>query len=380
VLVVPAVFAFVTGVLAAIPLWRITGDYSNDIIPHAKLAVEYLASGHLFTYSLWYPVIWVATLGGNPAYFRLASVALLVVLVVIKALVVYVIAQGIHRQAWSSALIAFGVTFFGPLIDPAAPRDIYLGQIPATVWHNSTNIAVAPFALISFWAALRLVANPTWRSALVAGVATAFAIAIKPNFGLALIPVVGVVVLVRLVQTHTGWRRGLVVVAAAVVPPVLVLGAQFASIYGGGLQREETLTIAPLAAWQAFSHNIPVSILLSLLGVAVALVVLLGWREATREQILAWVVLGVAILQLSLFAERLGDGSLAQSGNWFWGAYTALMVVVLWTATALRSSIVRAASSRARILPVIAVVILGLHVAAGVYYAMSVGTPAYGAF
>lgn len=370
----------VTAVLSFVPLWRLTGNYSNDIIPHAKLAVEYVESGHLFTYSLWYPLIWTATAGGNAAYFRIASVGLLVVFVVAKALVAYVIAQRVQKRAWSSALIAFGVTFFGPLIDPSAPNDIYLGQISSTVWHNSTNIAVAPFALVAFWAAMRLVAEPAWRPAIIAGVATAFAIAVKPNFGIAMIPVVGVAVLVRLVQTRADWRRGLAVIAAAAAPPLVILVVQYASVFGGGLDREESLTIAPLAAWEAFSDNIPRSLLLSLLGVAVVLVLLIARREPARQLLLAWAVLAVAILQLSLFAERLADGSLAQSGNWFWGAYTALMVVVLWSAMGLRKSITRVDAPRRRAFSIFAVVMLGLHVAAGIYYGLSVGTPAYGAF
>jgi len=85
------------------------------------------------------------------------------VFVAARALVTFFIAHGIQRLAWSSALIALGVTFFGPLVGPGAPHDIYLGPIPATVWHNSTNIAVAPFALVAFWAVMRLVAEHTWR-------------------------------------------------------------------------------------------------------------------------------------------------------------------------------------------------------------------------
>ncbi len=42
----------VTAAFSVVPLWRVTRDYSNDIIPHAQLAVEYVESGHLFTYSL----------------------------------------------------------------------------------------------------------------------------------------------------------------------------------------------------------------------------------------------------------------------------------------------------------------------------------------
>jgi hypothetical protein len=379
-LVAVSALVLATVALSSLALRRITSGFSNDIIPHAQLAVQYLESGNLFTYSLWYPLIWVATAGGDPALFRAASIVLLVGFVVVKAVVAYFIANSIRRQAWSSALIAFGVTFFGPLVDPDALTDIYLGQIAPTVWHNSTNIAVAPFALLAFWAAMRLVSELRWRPALLAGIAAALAIAMKPNFGLAMIPVLGIAVLVGLIRMRAGWRLGSAVVAAAALPALAVLAAQFASVYGGGLDRDESLTVAPFAAWLLASDNIAWSIVLSLFGVAVVLIVLLVRREQTRELLLAWAVLGVALTQMSLFAEMLPDGSIAESGNWFWGAYTALMVVTLYSATAVRDAIAKADTARWQMLPIVAAVALGAHVIAGLYYTVSVGTPAYGSF
>lgn len=126
-------------VIAAAAMWRLTGGYSNDIFPHAQLAAEYAEDGSLLTYSLWYPLIWVSTGGGQPENFRAASVALLVIFVAAKALVAYGIAQSTRPHPWNSAVIAFGVTVFAPLVDPMAPRDVYLGQITATFWHNSTT-------------------------------------------------------------------------------------------------------------------------------------------------------------------------------------------------------------------------------------------------
>src|SRR5690606_22125386 len=102
--------------------------------------------------------------------------------------------------------------------------------------------------------------------------------------------------------------------------PIVILALQFASMYGGGLGREESLVVAPLAAWRNFSDNIPWSIVLSLFGVVVALIALIIRRGVTPDVVLAWSVLGVAIVELCLLAEQMSDGSLANSGNWFWGA------------------------------------------------------------
>ena len=76
-LVIVTLLALVTAALAVIPLWRLTRPTSDaDIIPHAMLAVEFMANGHVFTYSLWYPLIWLFTGGGNPELFRIMSVIL----------------------------------------------------------------------------------------------------------------------------------------------------------------------------------------------------------------------------------------------------------------------------------------------------------------
>ena len=204
---------------------------------------------------------------------------------------------------------------------------------------------------------------------------------VKPNFVIAMIPVVGIYVLVRLIRDRTPFRRGALIIAAAALLPILVLMAQYASIYGGGIEREETLTLAPFAVWNSFSSNIPLVIShCLLLGVATGLVVLVIRRAVTTAVTIGWLVLAVTIGQAILFAEQLPSGSIATSGNWFWGAYTALLVLVLWTLAALRDLLYDSTTSRSRVLPIFALALLALHVAAGVYYALVVGTAAYGTF
>lgn len=184
----------------------------------------YVEGGNVFTYLL-RPLIWLTSRGGNADNSRIASVILFTFFFVLRALVAYFLAQPHLDHSWSSAVIALAATFFGPMVNPMTPHDIYPRQIPAIVCHNSTDIMVAPFALMAFWAAVRLLRTLTLRAALI-GVTAVF-----------------IVVLVR---------------------------------------------------------N-----LLSL------------------ELVLAWSIPAVALVQATVFAGQLADGSVAQSGNWFWGTYTA---------------------------------------------------------
>jgi len=56
------------------------------------------------TYSLWNPLIWLASGGGKPENFRVAFVVLLTLFVAIRMIVVYVIAQCYLDHAWSAAV------------------------------------------------------------------------------------------------------------------------------------------------------------------------------------------------------------------------------------------------------------------------------------
>jgi hypothetical protein len=372
--------ALTVGGLAAIPLWRLTAPgVVSDILKHAAIAVEIVESGRFLSYSLWYPLIWAFTAGGDPALFRLASVILLSAFVVLKSLVVYLISRERQVDVWTSAVIALGVSFIAPLVDPNAPSDIYLGQISATVWHNSTNIMVAPFALIAFWCFMRLMNQVSARAAVSAGVAIAVCVLVKPNFAIAMLPVAGVALLVLLIQRRKSWSAVALILGLTFVPAVTALLVQYAIVFGGGFNRDTRVDIVPFRVWDRFSDNYALSLALSLGVVALTALLLMTTRSIGRGTALALVVLVIAITQFIFLAEVSStSGQVAGSGNWFWGSYTALLVVWVWMVLDVRDLIERRGSPRERSWAVMCLALGCFHVVSGVYYALVVGTAVYG--
>ena len=63
---------------------------------------------------------------------------------------------------------------------------------------------------------------------------------------------------------------------------------------------------------------------------------------------LAWLVLGVSVLQLTLLAERLTGGAIAMDGNFFWGSYSAIFMVFVVSAISLAGAILDGPTARGR--------------------------------
>ncbi len=349
----------------------------TDIAVHAKIAVKLMEAGQWFTYCLWYPLVYV-TAGGSAANshsLRVASVVLLSLAVLATSLLTYRFAWHITHSGARSFAVAALLLLVMPLIDPWRPRSIYLGQVSPTVWHNSTNIFVLPFAILAFTSAIALLRQPSRSRAVVFSVVTTVMLLAKPNFALALLPVMGVVLVVTL------WRRGFrlpdsaLLVVLAFVLPGITLVAQYLVVFSStspGLARDG-LAIAPFAAWSLYSPNIAWSLFLSIAGPAVATVALRTHSKWADARWLAWSVLAVAVAQMGLLAETKA-GIVMGSGNWFWGAYTAAFVVFMVTAAELAGT--RHTEWRKGVAVIAAVLFLG-HAVSGAVYAARAGVDGF---
>jgi hypothetical protein len=134
------------------------------------------------------------------------------------------------------------------------------------------------------------------------------------------------------------------------------------------------MTVAPLGVWRQFSDNIPLSIALSVAGPLVALVVLPAVLRRGHDVILAWGALAIAVLQMSVLAEAAPSGAVDLDGNFFWGSYTAMLVVFLVSVIALARAASAGPLRRSRVvLLAIAAGVIALHVASGVFYVLFAG-------
>jgi hypothetical protein len=369
--------------IAAVPLWRNTRPgVISDILVHSAMSVEIVESGSALSYSIWYPIIYVFTAGGNPELFQLSSVILLSGFVALKAVIIYFILRHGKADAWTSMAVAFGLSFAAPWVDPNAPSDIYLGQISATVWHNSTNIVAAPFALVAFWFFIRLLARPRAGAAALAGAAIVLSVLAKPNFAIALLPVAGIFLLIVLVKRQTEAAKSVSILCFTFVPAVAVLIMQYLIVFTSATAARVSsggLEINPFVVWEMFSGNLILSLVLSLSGILLGALVLIASRAMSTGARVSLMVLLLAVAQFALLSESVASERFSH-GNWFWGSHTALLVAFVWLIVDLQllSSEGKAVGKRwwARA----AILIIATHAVSGIYYALVVGTDSYGPF
>lgn len=230
----------------------------------------------------------------------------------------------------------------GPL-SVSACEYLYLGKLSPVLWHNSTSILAAPFALLLFASTSRLLLageRPGWRMQLVQLLLVVASGWAKPNYLLALVPALavhcGVAVLAAPRGTRAAafsslwWRAAPTGLAA-----VLVLLGQYALTYGGdGLQilgQRVTNVVSPFALWRGWAETYginPVWAVVASLLTPVLLTVLV-WPAVRRRTplVLAWLTVAVGLATFTLMAEALADGTILHHGNWMWGAQTAHMVL-----------------------------------------------------
>jgi hypothetical protein len=205
---------------------------------------------------------------------------------------------------------------------------VFRGQVSPNVWHNPTGIFAMPFALLAFLLGLRALEPPRLSAAALAGGAMVLSLLAKPNYVLAFAPCFAVALAVVLARATRAGRLGvpsaLGQAAAAFGPAAAVLALQYLSVYRNGPSEDGGVIFAPFLAWSAVSPDILASVLL---GIAFPLAVAVFYfRGVVRDPklLLAWSVLGVAILQYALLAE---SGERLNHNNFGWGPVLANQVL-----------------------------------------------------
>jgi hypothetical protein len=227
------------------------------------------------------------------------------------------------------ALCAFAFSFPG--------EHEYLGQIPANVFHNSTEIFVMPFAVALFGLSLAYLHRPDprlvqWGIPLVAA-----NVLIKPSLLFCLVPVFPVAVLLRY-----GWSQELrrAVILAAVA--LLLILAQYLYIYvvrpGGTTSANDgSVALGPFVVWNDYTTSIPKALLLSYVLPIVAAVV--GGRRILRSTAVLYAV-GLTVVGLVEFAVLKETGTREFDGNFLWQAivctYLLFLALVSTTVTWVR--------------------------------------------
>jgi len=233
----------------------------------------------------------------------------------------------------AALVVGLAVLFMQPILNPVGPHIYQIGYFWAEPYGSPTYSLMKPLALASAVSALAFLTSATTSrlAVMTAAIATAAGALAKPSFVICLLPAVVILGALRS-KDHEAvdWKA---ITLGLLAPGAAILLLQYyLSFSGFGPQGvyQNAVVFAPLRFFR--EHN--VSYLPAKLALSVAFpaaVYLLYWKRARRD-----LPLNFALL---LFAFGAGYGVLlaeahrSRHGNFLWGAYIALFILYLFSAT-----------------------------------------------
>ena len=364
-------------------------ERQSDFLAHIDIARS-LEWFEWFSYSTLFPVLHVTTLVSSAALIeRLVLVGLLVAALILRMMVTTTILKGSGLSAVNSRVLSLGLLAFMPLVDPRRVSEagnlfevsrfsgIYLGQFTPNVWHNSTTILMAPFALLAARHIYQYSEDPTRRQLQFGALFLLLSTLTKPNYVFAAVPIFVVLALWLFKTPATTSRQTLVRCAYVIAPALVITILQFlmtflrpSSSFAG------SVVFRPFAQWEAFSDNYLLSVFRSLVFPVLILVLLLLFRKSVSVALVcSWLALVVAVATFVMFVEAWPDGSLRLQGNLSWGIIPTLYILLVYSLRDWYSYYLNSEKSRAvRLANLCVLLLLAAHVTSGVGYGLLIAT------
>ena len=200
---------------------------------------------------------------------------------------------------------------------------------PNPYW-NATYLAVRPFSVVCFFLTQELLEEYEEKigtgKALQLALFSFLAAFTKPSFTFILLPVVGLVLLYRLLRSRFAIWRNTLLLGSCFLPTGLLLIGQFFRVFtGGSASGSETgIGVSLGRAWHIYSSNIPLSVMLALLFPFCTLA--LNFRELKRDGgfRLAWQLMAAGFLSFLFLNEK---GFRLEHMNFSWGYMHGLFFV-----------------------------------------------------
>lgn len=209
-------------------------------------------------------------------------------------------------------------------------REVYLGQSSPTIWHNPTNMAVKPVALLVFLLFLKMYQNRdkvSWKA--FAGISALLLLScfVKPSFVQGFLPAVVVFLLMELVRTRGKSFCFSLKMAAAFIPSGLYFLIQFFSMFGA--EAERSIGIEPFAVMRLDTAH-PLISMLQAVAFPLFVLGILGWRRVWNDRPLLFSALfyAVSMLEFILLIEVTEPAS----GNFEWALQLAMFGFFIMTA------------------------------------------------
>ena len=304
-----------------------------DIKDINSLLIEYLNAGHFPFPPGYYASIYLVDLIIRIRYPFVAA-ALLVLTFFLwwkYRLVFNWISNELKTSERQSFFWALGLIFLSPIYIPWIDGDFwYLGKFTSTIWHNSTLIAVFPFAILLMQFTLSWFELQTARLSLWIFAAGFFVALFKPSFLFCFIPAFPIYTLILEQRIN---RKVLAATGLSVLLFALVM-LEKSLIFNWDPMIDQLYTedevsrviLSPMKVWLFFSDQ-PVFDFLS--SFPLLLTFLLSWRKkAFQSHFFSFSLLNLlfALLIYALFSET---GFREFHGNFYWQIPIALFLTNL---------------------------------------------------
>jgi hypothetical protein len=319
--------------LLCIPTFWFLAFYVNtDLHHHARFVAECIESGIFPIDILFY---------GSVALFSGFSKDLVVQLwVMVFILAVAVAAKFLVTagclQRWtkveSLVLPALGLSVLFCL--PLPGMHWYLGQFPPNVWHNSTTIALMPFAVLLFYHSVRFLETGNTRHLVPTTIYTVLGFLTKPSLFFVFAVIFPLFSLLRVGLGSRFAKSCIPVAIGGVMLVVYSLPIFLSPEYSRASQDwQPSLALGWLDVWRMHSSNIPLSILNSLL---LPLLFFACYPRQFLADLKVLYSLAMLAAGLVLFAVVQETGEWGMAGNLSWQnivcnylLHCAVMVVFL---------------------------------------------------
>lgn len=226
------------------------------------------------------------------------------------------------KVCWIVA-IAMGLTVVFCFPQPAAlSLDLwYAYSFPPNTWHNSTQIAVMPIAIVVFGLSVLQLDEPgnVRRATAIAGLAVLSALA-KPSFLMAWLPSYGICTLIVWMQRRSYYE--FIIAASPIIVAAMIVLLQYYLIYVENLNNS-VVRVGYLEAWMSRVNRTPMHFYISILFSSLFPIVFYSFYPKRLVQLPHVLSIGMVVVSY-IFAMALSEtGTSTQAGNFMWSIITA---------------------------------------------------------
>lgn len=227
-------------------------------------------------------------------------------------------------------ILTLGVMMLTALYMPWFNKEVYLGQSSPTIWHNPTNMAVKPIALLAFLWFLKLYTRrQRVKVSELAGFSGILLLScfVKPSFVQGFLPGVVLFLLIELFWTKGESFVFSLKMAAAFVPSGIYFLIQYFSMFGSGAERG--MGISPFTVMR-FDTAYPLISIMQAVAFPLFVVGIYGGKKLVRDKklLFSFIFYVVSLLEFILLIEVTEP----ESGNFEWALQLALFAFFAVTA------------------------------------------------